>query len=210
MIYLMESGDRHGSLRSWQRIARVLNVDVHDIAPDLPQQNAREEDIAVVNAGIAEEHNRRLLAEVGAFTAAWLKKLEANGHKPHPLEEEALDLHEGLKREIIEYYQAYWRLAQRPESAELKAELLGEAIDVAGYLLFELMQANALPTELTMSFVRKHEDVIAFFETVLAGAVESAGGEVRISQAQLEDPRELEKDDDPKTGEWIYRIAPRD
>lgn len=51
------------------------------------------------------------------------------------------------------------------------------------------------------------EEQIALLETVIAGMVEAAGGEIRVSQASLENPPEIEMDDDPSNGDWIYRFA---
>jgi hypothetical protein len=50
---------------------------------------------------------------------------------------------------------------------------------------------------------------IALLQTVVACMVEAAGGEIRISRASLEDPPEIEMDDDPISGDWIYRTATR-
>ena len=42
--------------------------------------------------------------------------------------------------------------------------------------------------------------------TVIACLVDQLGGEARIAQADLEEPPDIEQDEDPFTGEWIYRI----
>jgi len=54
------------------------------------------------------------------------------------------------------------------------------------------------------------DDQIALLQTVIAGMVEAAGGEVRVSRASLEEPPEVEMGDDPDTGDWIYRLAQGD
>lgn len=51
------------------------------------------------------------------------------------------------------------------------------------------------------------DEQIALLETVIAGMVEAAGGEIRVSRASLEDPPEIERDDDPFNGDWVYRLA---
>lgn len=42
-------------------------------------------------------------------------------------------------------------------------------------------------------------------ETIIACLVGQLG-ETRISQAELEFPPDIEEDDDPITGDWIYRV----
>ncbi len=51
------------------------------------------------------------------------------------------------------------------------------------------------------------QDTVAMYETVIASLVEQLGGEARVSQAELEEPARLEQDDDPVTGDWIYRTV---
>lgn len=51
------------------------------------------------------------------------------------------------------------------------------------------------------------DEQIALLQTIVAGMVEAAGGEIRVSQASIENPPEIEQDDDPYNGDWIYRLA---
>ena len=51
------------------------------------------------------------------------------------------------------------------------------------------------------------DEQIALLQTIIAGMVEAAGGEIRVSRAAIEEPPEIEQDDDPYTGDWIYRLA---
>lgn len=50
------------------------------------------------------------------------------------------------------------------------------------------------------------EETILLQETIIACLVKQCGGEARIPHEDLWDPPEIEEDDDPITGDWIYRI----
>lgn len=50
------------------------------------------------------------------------------------------------------------------------------------------------------------EEKILLQETIIACLVKQCGGEARIPQADLETPPDIEEDDDPYTGDWIYRV----
>lgn len=43
-------------------------------------------------------------------------------------------------------------------------------------------------------------------ETIIACLVKQCGGEARLPLADIEDPPEIEEDDDPYNGDWVYRI----
>lgn len=56
--------------------------------------------------------------------------------------------------------------------------------------------------------VSGYQQEIDLLQTVIAGLVYAAGGELRIPRWCLEDPPDVEMDDDPENGDWIYRLAP--
>lgn len=59
------------------------------------------------------------------------------------------------------------------------------------------------------------DEQIALLHTVVAGLVwahseHTVNGEVRIPLHIIEEPPEIEADDDPISGDWIYRLATAD
>ena len=60
--------------------------------------------------------------------------------------------------------------------------------------------------------IKSHNETVGLLQTIVAGLVwahseHAPGGEVRIPLHIMEEPPEIEADDDPITGDWIYRLA---
>lgn len=64
------------------------------------------------------------------------------------------------------------------------------------------MEGMRLRPELLYEKCLLQETIIA----CLVGQAADSLGEVRISQAELECPPDMEEDDDPITGDWVYRV----
>lgn len=54
--------------------------------------------------------------------------------------------------------------------------------------------------------VMDKDEQIALLQTVIAGMVEAAGGEIRVSRWAIENPPDIVMDDDAISGDWIYRL----
>ena len=69
-------------------------------------------------------------------------------------------------------------------------------------------QDEDAPPPARSSGLEAYQQELQLLQTVIAGLVYAAGGELRIPRWCLEDPPDVEMDDDPENGDWIYRLAP--